>query len=90
MKGVVLPEGISNRNCFKRKYTLKDMYLTFMKVPGAIRTFMQNRKTGAVDPLFIERLQLAVTEVNGCAVCSYAHTAMALRLGMSNMKFPGF
>lgn len=27
---------------------------------------------------------LAVTEVNGCSYCSYAHTKMALEAGMSN------
>jgi AhpD family alkylhydroperoxidase len=33
---------------------------------------------------FIERIMLAVTEVNGCEVCSYAHTKIALEQGMSN------
>jgi AhpD family alkylhydroperoxidase len=27
---------------------------------------------------------LAVTEVNGCEMCSYAHTKMALEAGLSN------
>jgi AhpD family alkylhydroperoxidase len=27
---------------------------------------------------------LAVTEVNGCAICSYAHTKKALEIGMRN------
>ncbi|MDD2406553.1 MAG: carboxymuconolactone decarboxylase family protein [Sphaerochaetaceae bacterium] len=31
---------------------------------------------------FIERIMLAVTQVNGCALCSYAHTRMALEQGM--------
>nr|WP_283248135.1 carboxymuconolactone decarboxylase family protein [Bacillus sp. FJAT-50079] len=31
----------------------------------------------------IERIMLAVTEVNGCEVCSYAHTKIALEQGMS-------
>src|SRR5699024_3349616 len=29
---------------------------------------------------------LAVTEVNGCAVCSYAHTESALKLGMDEAE----
>jgi AhpD family alkylhydroperoxidase len=33
---------------------------------------------------FIERIMLVVTEVNGCAICSYAHAKMALEAGMSN------
>ena len=29
---------------------------------------------------------IAVTEVNGCAYCSYAHTKMALEAGMTNQE----
>jgi len=32
---------------------------------------------------FRERLMLAVTEVNGCRMCSYIHTREALRAGVS-------
>lgn len=37
------------------------------------------KKKKIVNKDFVERLQLAVTEVNGCAACSYAHTYMALK-----------
>lgn len=33
---------------------------------------------------FLERIMLAVTEVNGCKVCSQAHTKMALESGMTD------
>lgn len=33
---------------------------------------------------FIERLMLAVTEVNGCPACAYEHAKMALRAGMDS------
>jgi len=49
-----------------------------------------NRRTKLVDKHFVERLQLAVTEVNGCAACSYAHTILALRQGMSNEEIGSF
>lgn len=42
------------------------------------------RKNKQMDPQFIERIMIAVTEVNGCDICSYAHTKMALEAGMSN------
>ena len=42
------------------------------------------RKHNQMDHQFIERIMLAVTEVNGCDICSYAHTKMALESGMSN------
>ncbi|NLY81779.1 MAG: carboxymuconolactone decarboxylase family protein [Clostridiales bacterium] len=40
-----------------------------------------NRKKLPHD--FIERIMLAVTEVNGCKVCSQAHAKMALESGMT-------
>jgi AhpD family alkylhydroperoxidase len=33
-----------------------------------------------------ERLMMAVTEVNGCAMCSYYHTKMALEAGMDSVE----
>lgn len=32
----------------------------------------------------MERIMLAVTEVNGCALCSYVHTKRSLAMGMDN------
>jgi len=43
----------------------------------------QARKNKVMSSEFIERIMLAVTEVNGCEVCSYAHTKIALEQGMS-------
>jgi AhpD family alkylhydroperoxidase len=37
----------------------------------------------AIDAAFRERLMLAVTEVNGCRYCSYAHARTALAVGLS-------
>ena len=41
------------------------------------------KKKKELSPEFIERIMLGVTEVNGCEVCSYAHTKMALEQGMA-------
>jgi AhpD family alkylhydroperoxidase len=41
------------------------------------------KKKQELDQKFIERIMLAVTEVNDCAICSYAHTKRALESGMS-------
>lgn len=43
-----------------------------------------------VDQHFLKRMQLAVTEVNGCAACSYQHAKMALRDGMSGEEISSF
>jgi AhpD family alkylhydroperoxidase len=44
------------------------------------------RRRGEIDHPFMERIMLAVTEVNGCAICSYAHSKMALNAGMSDSE----
>ena len=42
------------------------------------------RKNKELSHEFVERIMLAVTEVNGCEICSYAHTKWALEAGLSN------
>lgn len=89
-ENISIPTSISHRESYKRKYNLIDMYHIFVRVPDALNRFLKNKKTKVVDSQFVERLQLAVTEVNGCAVCSYAHTQMALKQGMSNEEIFSF
>jgi len=90
IKGIEIPESISSRVEYKRKFSLKEMYRAFTFIPGAILKLIENRKSKLFGKDFIERLQLAVTEVNGCAACSYAHTYMALKQGMSNEEISSF
>jgi AhpD family alkylhydroperoxidase len=40
-------------------------------------------RSNSISPAFRERLMLAVTEVNQCRYCSYAHTKMALQSGLT-------
>ena len=75
---------------FKRKFSLWELYRSFVFVPRAMSKLIGNNKSKLVDRKFIERLQLAVTEVNGCALCSYGHTKMALSQGMSNEEISSF
>ncbi|HPE15404.1 MAG TPA: carboxymuconolactone decarboxylase family protein [Oscillospiraceae bacterium] len=42
------------------------------------------KKDGSLNAKLIERVMLAVTEVNQCPLCSYGHTRMALATGMSH------
>lgn len=87
---IKIPESISLRNEFKRKFSLWEMYRSIVFIPGAISKIIGNKKSKLVSPHFVERLQLAVTEVNGCAACSYQHTKMALQQGMSNEEISSF
>lgn len=75
---------------FKRKFNLLELYRTLTYVPKAASKIIDNRKNKIVDKDFLKRLELAVTEVNGCAACSYQHTKMALRQGMSNEEISSF
>lgn len=83
-KNIEIPESISSRVEYKRKFILSEMYRAFVFVPAALVKMIDNKINKSLDNNFVERLQLAVTEVNECVACSYAHTAIALKQGMSN------
>jgi len=84
------PISIKKEVNFKRKFNLKELYRSFVFTPRAMSKLMGNHKSKLVDEDFLERLQLVVTEVNGCALCSYQHTKMALKKGMSNEEISSF
>ena len=48
--------------------------------------FKRAVKRGNVSKEFEKRIMLAVTQVNGCEMCSYHHTAQALKDGMSKQE----
>jgi AhpD family alkylhydroperoxidase len=67
-----------------RKYSIRESYTILFKGLRTIHFLTKAKKAALIGDDFIERIMLAVTEVNGCAMCSYAHTKMALEKGMSN------
>ena len=86
-----IPDSLYGKEAqYKRKFSFSELYLSFFYVPRAMTKLNRNKKEKQISQQFIERLQLAVTEVNGCAACSYAHTTMALREGMSNEEISSF
>ena len=89
-KDIKIPDVISSRTEYKRKFSLWEMYHACVMIPSAAAKMIGNNKNKLVNKKFVERLQLTVTEVNGCAVCSYAHTYMALKQGMSNEEIYSF
>lgn len=90
IKGIQIPDEIGLRTEYKRKFGLGEMYRAFVLIPGAAAKMIGNKRKKLVVREFVERLQLAVTEVNVCAACSYAHTYMALKQGMSNEEISSF
>ena len=89
-RNIAIPEHIDARTEFKKKYGLGELYRASMMLPTAAGKISNNRRTQLVDEDLIERMQLAVTEVNGCSVCSYAHAYMALKQGMGNDEIHSF
>ena len=85
-----VPESVSSRQEFKRKFSWQEMYSAFVYVPGAVAKMIANKKQPSVSNDLLRRLQLAVTEVNGCAACSYQHAKMALQQGMSGEEISSF
>lgn len=64
-------------------YSIGESYRIMYQAVRTLPKFLRARKNGVLRNDFTERLMLAVTEVNQCAMCSYAHTKMALETGMS-------
>ncbi|WP_416828929.1 carboxymuconolactone decarboxylase family protein [Ectobacillus polymachus] len=69
---------------YKKKYSAREFYVALYKGIRTIPYMVKNKRSKQISMEFIERIMLAVTEVNGCEICSYAHTKIALEQGMSN------
>lgn len=77
-------------NQLKKKYSMPQLYTAFVNGYLSLPLLTENRRKKIVDQKFIERLMLATTEVNGCDVCSYAHTQMALKGGFTKEEINSF
>lgn len=62
---------------------MKESYRIAFNAFRSMGHLRRSKHDGDLEGAFIERIMLAVTEVNGCPLCSYAHTRMALESGMS-------
>jgi AhpD family alkylhydroperoxidase len=71
---------------YKKMYSAGEFYSILRDGLRSLRHLLRSRRRGLLSPDFIERIMLAVTEVNGCEVCSYAHTKLALAQGMSEQE----
>ncbi len=67
----------------KNLFTLGESYHILFDAFRTIKYMVRERRTENLSTEFIERIMLAVTEVNHCPICSYAHTKMALEAGMT-------
>jgi AhpD family alkylhydroperoxidase len=68
-----------------KKYSISEAYLAMYKgMKMSLKNMVLKKKIDGVDDEFKERIMLAVTEVNGCEICSYVHTRIALEKGLSD------
>lgn len=65
-----------------RLFTVGEGYKALVLLFRTVGKTSKARKQGLLDKHFMERIMLGVTQVNGCPLCSYAHTKMALEMGM--------
>ncbi len=72
---------------FGRKlYSVQEAYWISYKGMRTFKYMLRAKKNHELGQKFIERIMLAVTEVNICTICSYAHSKRALESGMSNSE----
>ena len=74
----------------KKLYSFKEAYFIVYNALRSISVFKKSRDNNFIDLQFVERIMLAVTSVNGCAMCSYAHTQMALEAGLSKEEIESY
>jgi AhpD family alkylhydroperoxidase len=67
----------------KKLYSVPESYWIFYNGIRTMKYMYLAKRKGELSPKFIERIMLAVTEVNHCSLCSHAHTKKALESGMS-------
>ncbi len=70
----------------KKLYSISESYWIFYQGTRTVKYMSRARKNKVLSAEFIERIMLAVTQVNGCPACSYAHTNIALDVGMSDVE----
>ncbi|QRN85908.1 carboxymuconolactone decarboxylase family protein [Clostridia bacterium] len=67
----------------KRIFTTGEFYHVVCEAVGGMKDMRQAKRKGLIDHELQNHIMLVVTEVNGCALCSYVHTKDALEMGMS-------
>jgi len=71
-------------NAYKKKYTSREFYTAVYNWLRTEKYLKKAKKSGQLGQEFVERIMLAVTQVNGCELCSFAHTKWALEAGLNN------
>ena len=73
----------------KRIFTMKEHFKIMNHAAKGFGMLLDVKKYKLFDKKFKERIMLAVTEVNGCELCSYVHTRISLSTGMNSDEIKG-
>lgn len=68
----------------KRSYTFRGFTRDVIMLLRKSSRIRDSMKSGRISTQFRERIMLAVTAVNGCVYCEWAHTKVALEQGCTN------
>lgn len=68
----------------KRQFSLFEHFPIMANAACSFVMLKQLKKHKVMNKQLKERIMLAVTEVNGCTLCSFVHTRVALNSGMSS------
>ncbi len=70
----------------KKLYSISEVYKITYDLGRTLKYIRRVKAQKLLSSTFTERIMLAVTEVNQCAMCSYAHTKMALEAGLDKKE----
>jgi AhpD family alkylhydroperoxidase len=65
-----------------RRFTLQEFYPILFNASRSIPLIKSWKKTRRISKPFRQRIFLAISGVNGCSMCSFVHTKIALQEGM--------
>lgn len=68
----------------KRSYTFRGFARDVIRLFRKFSQIRDSMNSGRISNQFRERIMLAVTAVNGCVYCEWAHTKVALEQGCTN------
>ncbi len=68
----------------KRKFNIFEQFSIIYKASISFLFLKIFKKKNGMNFKLKERIMLAVTEVNGCVMCSYVHTKLALKAGLTD------
>ena len=74
----------------KKLFSYAEIYGITVKALRSMPILMKAKKSGILSSKLQERIMLAVTGVNQCPMCSYAHTDKALQAGLRLEEIKAF